>query len=93
MERAGRHAKLCNPQEAKRRIGLSNKTDKLDAKGHRRAILRGIRTKLGNDAGQSVSIPFHGLEWYNSAWRVVADFIRHPRAYCALSFEPKSDFA
>src|SRR5580693_7234460 len=33
MERAGHHPKLCNPLEAKRRMGLSNKTDKLDAKG------------------------------------------------------------
>jgi len=33
MEQAGHHPKLCNPLEAKRRMGLSNKTDKLDAKG------------------------------------------------------------
>ena len=33
MERAGHHPKLCNPLEAKRRMGLPNKTDKLDAKG------------------------------------------------------------
>jgi transposase len=33
MERAGHQPKLCNPLEAKRRMGLSNKTDKLDAKG------------------------------------------------------------
>src|SRR6201987_5928707 len=33
MERAGHRPKLCNPHEAKRRMGLTNKTDKLDAKG------------------------------------------------------------
>ncbi|MGD1095670.1 MAG: IS110 family transposase [Bryobacteraceae bacterium] len=33
MERAGHHPKLCNPFEAKRRMGQTNKTDKLDAKG------------------------------------------------------------
>jgi transposase len=33
MEWSGHQAKLCNPFEAKRRMGLTNKTDKLDAKG------------------------------------------------------------
>ena len=33
MERAGHQPKLCNPLEAKRRMGLTNKTDKLDARG------------------------------------------------------------
>jgi transposase len=33
MERSGHFPKLCNPHEAKRRMGLTNKTDKLDAKG------------------------------------------------------------
>jgi transposase len=33
MERLGHRPKLCNPHEAKRRMGLTNKTDKLDAKG------------------------------------------------------------
>ena len=33
MERLGHGPKLCNPLEAKRRMGLTNKTDKLDAKG------------------------------------------------------------
>src|SRR6204780_1431718 len=33
MERIGHRPKLCNPLEAKRRMGLTNKTDKLDAKG------------------------------------------------------------
>src|ERR1700686_3731166 len=33
MERLGHHPKLCNPYEAKRRMGLTHKTDKLDAKG------------------------------------------------------------
>jgi transposase len=33
MERSGHHPKLCNPLEAKRRMGLTNKTDTLDAKG------------------------------------------------------------
>ena len=32
MERLGHHPKLCNPLEAKRRMGLTNKTDKLDAR-------------------------------------------------------------
>ena len=31
MERLGHRPKLCNPLEAKRRMGLTNKTDKLDA--------------------------------------------------------------
>jgi transposase len=33
MERLGQRPKLCNPLEAKRRMGLTNKTDKLDARG------------------------------------------------------------
>ena len=33
MERTGHRPGLCNPLEAKRRMGLTNKTDKLDAKG------------------------------------------------------------
>ena len=33
MERSGHCPKLCNPLEAKRRMGRPNKTDKLDAKG------------------------------------------------------------
>jgi transposase len=33
MELAGHCPKLCNPLEAKRRMGLTKKTDKLDAKG------------------------------------------------------------
>jgi transposase len=33
MERSGHRPKLCNPHEAKRRMGLTNKTDKLDARG------------------------------------------------------------
>ena len=32
MERSGHHPKLCNALEAKRRMGLTNKTDKLDAR-------------------------------------------------------------
>jgi len=32
MERSGHRPKLANPLEAKRRMGLTNKTDKLDAK-------------------------------------------------------------
>jgi len=33
MERSGHQPKLCSPLEAKRRMGLTNKTDKLDARG------------------------------------------------------------
>src|SRR5215472_5324377 len=33
MERAGHRPRLCNPLEAKRRMGLTNETDKLDARG------------------------------------------------------------
>jgi len=33
MEQVGHDPRLCNPHEAKRRMGLTNKTDKLDAKG------------------------------------------------------------
>ena len=33
MERSGHRPKLCNPLEAKRRTGLTKKTDTLDARG------------------------------------------------------------
>src|SRR5271157_1356066 len=33
MERLSHRPRLCNPLEAKRRTGLTNKTDKLDARG------------------------------------------------------------
>jgi transposase len=33
VERSGHRPRLCNPLEAKRRMGLTNKTDKLDARG------------------------------------------------------------
>jgi hypothetical protein len=33
MERSGHRPKLCNPLEAKRRMGLTKKTDMLDARG------------------------------------------------------------
>jgi transposase len=33
MERSGHHPRLCNPLESKRRMGLTKKTDKLDARG------------------------------------------------------------
>ncbi len=33
MEQLGHYPKLANSLEAKRRMGLTNKTDKLDAKG------------------------------------------------------------
>jgi len=33
MEQLGHHPRLTNPIEAKRRMGLTNKTDKLDARG------------------------------------------------------------
>src|SRR5262249_13961892 len=33
MERAGHRPRLCKPLEAKRRMGLTHKTDKLDARG------------------------------------------------------------
>src|SRR5580658_6819451 len=33
MERSGHDPRLCNPHEAKRRMGLTHKTDKLDANG------------------------------------------------------------
>jgi transposase len=33
MEQLGHRPKLCNPLEAKRRMGLTKKTDKLDARG------------------------------------------------------------
>jgi transposase len=42
MEQRGHYPKLANPLEAKRRIGLTKKTDKLDAKGF--AILLRNRT-------------------------------------------------
>ena len=32
MERSGHRPKLCNPSEAKRRMGVTHTTDKLDAK-------------------------------------------------------------
>ncbi len=33
MERSGHRPKLCNPIEAKRRMALTKKNDKLDARG------------------------------------------------------------
>ena len=33
MEQSGHHPKLCHPLEAKRRMALTKKTDKLDARG------------------------------------------------------------
>jgi hypothetical protein len=33
MERCGHHPRLCNPHEAKQRMGLTNRTDKLDTQG------------------------------------------------------------
>src|SRR6202795_2432576 len=33
MERSGHQPRLCSPLKAKRRMGLTNKTDKLDARG------------------------------------------------------------
>ena len=33
MERAGHRPRLCNSVEAKRRMGLTNKADKLDGRG------------------------------------------------------------
>src|SRR5207237_492827 len=33
MERAGHCPRLCNPLKAKRRMGLTKKTDQLDARG------------------------------------------------------------
>ncbi len=35
MEKLGHQPKLANPHEGRRRMGLTNKTDKLDAKGLR----------------------------------------------------------
>ena len=35
MERLGHRPKLCNPQEAKRRMGLTHNTEQLDARGWR----------------------------------------------------------
>ena len=46
MERLGHHPKLANPLEAKRRMGLTNKTDRLDA--------RGLAILLRNDSAGSV---------------------------------------
>jgi hypothetical protein len=42
MERSGHRPKLCNPLEAKRRMGLTNKTDKLEAKGLAILLRKGI---------------------------------------------------
>ena len=53
MERAGHRPRLCNPLEAKRRMGLSNKTDKLDA--------RGLAILLRNGTLPEVWIPPSGL--------------------------------
>ena len=53
MERSGHHPKLTNPVEAKRRMGLTNKTDKLDA--------RGLAILLRNGTLPEVWIPPSGL--------------------------------
>ena len=37
MERFGHHPRLANPLETKRRMGLTKKTDKLDARGFLRS--------------------------------------------------------
>jgi transposase len=47
MERSGHRPRLCNPLEAKRRMGLTNKTDKLDARGLAILLRNGTRRKCG----------------------------------------------
>src|ERR1700739_2062298 len=42
IQRAGHHPKLCNPYEAKRRMAMTKKTDKLDAKGLAILLRNGI---------------------------------------------------
>jgi transposase len=53
MERSGHCPKLCNPLEAKRRMGLTKKTDTLDA--------RGLAILLRNGTLPEVWIPPSGL--------------------------------
>ena len=53
MQRSGHRPKLCNPLEAKRRMGLTKKTDQLDA--------RGLAILLRNGTLPEVWIPPSGL--------------------------------
>jgi len=57
MERSGHRPKLCNPLEAKRRMGLTNKTDTLDARGL--AIL--LRNGTLPEVHQAVNAASHSL--------------------------------
>jgi transposase len=47
MEQLGHRPKLCNPLEAKRRMGLTKKTDNLDAKGLAILLRNGICRRCG----------------------------------------------
>jgi hypothetical protein len=47
MERSGHRPKLCNPLEAKRRMALTKKTDKLDAKGLAILLRNGTLPEVG----------------------------------------------
>jgi hypothetical protein len=55
MEWAGHRPKLCNPFEAKRRMGLTHKTDKLDARGLNFATERHVAGSL--DSAERVARP------------------------------------
>jgi transposase len=46
MERSGHHPRLCNPLEARRRMGLTNQTDKLHARGLAILLRNGTRPEV-----------------------------------------------
>jgi transposase len=52
LERSGHHPRLCNPLEAKRRMGLTNKTDKLDARGLAILLRNGTLPEVWIPAGE-----------------------------------------
>ena len=67
MERSGHRPKLCNPLEAKRRMGLTNQTDTLDARGLAILLRNGTlpddlysRTCRGEKAPQTTSLSHAG---------------------------------
>src|SRR5215472_2629341 len=78
MERLGHCPKLANPFEAKRRMGLTKKTDKLDAKGL--AILLRKRDASGSvDSAERIAGPARTVE--------VADL---PGSFTHACEEPRS---
>ena len=80
MERSGHRPKLCNPLEAKRRMGLTKKTDTLDALMWITSGYPTIQEQAG--CGTLVACAFCGrcfLFFPSDAKRPVVRYIRLPR--------------